>query len=145
MLFEGTGLTVTLETVVAKKTLQTRQKPHWGVNSQRLDVFLPSHLPACNNNEYLKVSREDMTEMLNKRGLLQDNSDLQKTQVPEGWRLPDAQTFNPHCRWASRSVLDPETFRFRGGAEIQLETVPPGLTAELLIRKRLKRCVLIWI
>uniref|UniRef100_A0AAR2L7A4 3'-5' exonuclease domain-containing protein n=1 Tax=Pygocentrus nattereri TaxID=42514 RepID=A0AAR2L7A4_PYGNA len=98
---------------------------HFHVHLTPSDIF--SRCQACNNNEYLKVSREDMTEMLNKRGLLQDNSDLHNTQVPEGWRSPDAQTFNPHCRWASRSVLDPETFRFRGGAEIQLETVPPGL------------------
>ncbi|KAL7847877.1 hypothetical protein AOLI_G00225950 [Acnodon oligacanthus] len=98
---------------------------HFHVHLTPSDIF--SRCQACNSNEYLKVSREDMTEMLNKRGLLQDTSDLHNTQVPEGWRSPDAQTFNPHCRWASRSVLDPETFRFRGGAEIQLETVPPGL------------------
>ncbi|KAI4886029.1 hypothetical protein NFI96_024196, partial [Prochilodus magdalenae] len=90
-------------------------------------LMLSGGLGACNNNEYLKVSREEMTGMLNKRGLLQGNSILHNTQVPEGQRSPEAPVFNPHCRWASRSVLNPETLRFHGGAEIQLETVPPGL------------------
>lgn len=60
-------------------------------------------------------------------GLLQDMSDLRDPWVAETYRFPEAQAFNPHCRWASQSVLDPETLKFCGGAEIQLETVPPGL------------------
>ncbi|XP_072515421.1 exonuclease mut-7 homolog [Salminus brasiliensis] len=98
---------------------------HFHVHLTPSDIF--SRCQACNNNEYLKVSREDMTQMLSKRGLLQDNSEPQNTRVSEGQRSPDAQIFNPHCCWAPQSVLDPETFRFRRGAVIQLETVPTGL------------------
>lgn len=42
-------------------------------------------------------------------------------------RPPDGPAFTPHCRWAPRSALDAHSFRFGGGAEVQLETVPPGL------------------
>ncbi|XP_066507568.1 exonuclease mut-7 homolog isoform X2 [Hoplias malabaricus] len=100
---------------------------HFHVHLTAADIF--SRCQACNNDEYLKVSREDMTQMLNRRGLLHENSvsDQQNTEIPEGWRPSDGQVFNPNCRWAPGSSLDPETLRFSGGAEIQLETVPPGL------------------
>ncbi|KAG9263260.1 hypothetical protein AMEX_G23275 [Astyanax mexicanus] len=99
---------------------------HFHVNLTPSDIF--SRCQACNNNEYLKVSREEMTQMLSKRGLLQDESERCSTQgVSEGNRSVDAQIFNPCCRWAPQSVLDLETLQFHSGSEIQLKTVPPGL------------------
>ncbi|KAK1800638.1 hypothetical protein P4O66_005842, partial [Electrophorus voltai] len=90
---------------------------------------------ACNNAEYLKVTREDMTQMMSERGLLQqtapkqDNWDLQcDTQVtPNRWRPSEGPEFRPRCHWAPPSALDPRTWTIRGEVPVQLETVPPGL------------------
>ncbi|XP_073685411.1 exonuclease mut-7 homolog [Garra rufa] len=76
-----------------------------------------------------------MTRMMKERGLLQDivskRDDCEsqdETQAEyNSWRPPEGPEFTPHCRWAPRSALDPQTFKFPSGAEVQLETVPPGL------------------
>ncbi|KAI5620093.1 exonuclease mut-7-like, partial [Silurus asotus] len=106
---------------------------HFSVHLKPSDIF--SRCQACNNDEYLKLPREDMTQMMNKRGLVQDT--VQKQEDCESQsdgqveynrsRPPDGPAFTPHCRWAPRTALDPHSFRVRGGAEVQLETVPPGL------------------
>ncbi|KAK7120216.1 hypothetical protein R3I94_020278 [Phoxinus phoxinus] len=106
---------------------------HFHVRLTPADIF--SRCQACNCNEYFKLSREDMTRMMKDRGLLQDivskRDDCEpQDETPEdynSWRPPEGPEFTPHCRWAPRTALDPQTFRFPSGAEVQLETVPPGL------------------
>uniref|UniRef100_A0A4W4FBT1 3'-5' exonuclease domain-containing protein n=1 Tax=Electrophorus electricus TaxID=8005 RepID=A0A4W4FBT1_ELEEL len=106
---------------------------HFHVHLTTSDIF--SRCQACNNAEYLKVTREDMTQMMSERGLLQqtapkqDNWDLQcDTQVtPNRWRPSEGPEFRPRCRWAPPSALDPRTWTIRGEVPVQLETVPPGL------------------
>ncbi|KAG1971128.1 exonuclease mut-7 [Pimephales promelas] len=106
---------------------------HFHVRLTPSDIF--SRCQACNCNEYFKLSREDMTRMMKERGLLQDIVSKQDDCEPQdetqedynSWRPPEAPEFTPHCRWAPRTAMDPQTFRFPSGAEVQLETVPPGL------------------
>nr|XP_055064901.1 exonuclease mut-7 homolog [Misgurnus anguillicaudatus]XP_055064902.1 exonuclease mut-7 homolog [Misgurnus anguillicaudatus]XP_055064903.1 exonuclease mut-7 homolog [Misgurnus anguillicaudatus] len=106
---------------------------HFHIHLTPEDIF--SRCQACNCDEYLKLSREDMTRMMKERGLLQnivskrDDCMLQdETQADYYmWRSPEAPDFTPRCRWAPHTALDPQTFKFPSGAEVQLETVPPGL------------------
>ncbi|XP_060764960.1 exonuclease mut-7 homolog isoform X2 [Neoarius graeffei] len=106
---------------------------HFNVHLTPSDIF--SRCQACNNDEYLKLPREDMTQMMNKRGLIQHlvlkRDDCEApcdAQVDYNrWRPLEGPAFTPHCRWAPRSALDTQSCRFRGGAKVQLETVPPGL------------------
>ncbi|TTY05118.1 Notch-regulated ankyrin repeat-containing protein A [Bagarius yarrelli] len=54
--------------------------------------------------------------------------DMRKEKVEEGecgeGEAPEGRSY-PHCRWAPRSALDPLSSG-QQGAEVQLETVPPG-------------------
>ncbi|XP_016097835.1 exonuclease mut-7 homolog [Sinocyclocheilus grahami] len=76
-----------------------------------------------------------MTRMMKERGLLQDIVSKRDDCKPQdetqaeynSWRPPEGPEFTPHCCWAPRTALDPQTFKFPSGAEVQLETVPPGL------------------
>lgn len=69
------------------------------------------------------------------KGLLQDIVSKRDDCEPQdetqedynSWRPPEGPEFTPHCRWAPLTALDPQTFKFPSGAEVQLETVPPGL------------------
>ncbi|XP_062870052.1 exonuclease mut-7 homolog [Trichomycterus rosablanca] len=127
------GRCLTLDCSEKARDQAVRVLKHFNVRLTASDIF--SRCQACNNDEYLKVNREDMTRMMNKRGLIQDTVPKQAdwSQPSDGQldynrsRPPDGPVFSPHCRWAPHSSLDPHTFRFSGGAEVQLETVPPGL------------------
>ncbi|XP_048030390.1 exonuclease mut-7 homolog [Megalobrama amblycephala] len=106
---------------------------HFHVHLTPADIF--SRCQACNCNEYFKLSREKMTCMMKERGLLQDIVSKRDDCEPQdetqeennSWRPPEGPEFTPHCRWAPLTALDPQTFKFPSGAEVQLETVPPGL------------------
>ncbi|KAA0703782.1 Exonuclease mut-7 -like protein [Triplophysa tibetana] len=94
-----------------------------------------SRTHACNCDEYLKLPREDMTRMMKERGLLQNIVPKRYDCMPQAetqgdynsWRPPQGPQFTPHCRWAPHTALDPQTLKFPSGAEVQIETVPPGL------------------
>lgn len=127
------GRCLTLDCSEKARDQALRVLKHFNVHLTPSDIF--SRCQACNNDEYLKLPREDMTRMMNRRGLIQDTVPKQDdwenqcgAQVEYNRsRLPDGPAFTPHCRWAPRSALDAHSFRFGGGAEVQLETVPPGL------------------
>ncbi|XP_034168728.2 exonuclease mut-7 homolog [Pangasianodon hypophthalmus] len=127
------GRCLTLDCSEKARDQAVRVLKHFNVHLTPSDIF--SRCQACNNDEYLKLPREDMTQMMNKRGLIQDTVHKQDdweaqcdAQVDcNRSRAPGGPAFTPHCRWAPRSALDAHSFRFSGGAEVQLETVPPGL------------------
>ncbi|XP_030625113.1 exonuclease mut-7 homolog [Chanos chanos] len=106
---------------------------HFHVHITPSDIF--SRCQACNSDQYLKLPREDLVRMMQKKGLLREPADagedweeLYKPQLPyNSWRPPEGPKFTPHCRWAPHTHLDPQTLTFPGGAEVQLQTVPPGL------------------
>ncbi|XP_060752171.1 exonuclease mut-7 homolog [Tachysurus vachellii] len=107
---------------------------HFNVHLTPSDIF--SRCQACNNDEYLRLPREDVTQMMNKRGLIPEpelrpdvrsGAQIDPQVDPNRCRPSDGPAFAPNCRWAPRTALDPRSFRLGGGAEVQLETVPPGL------------------
>nr|XP_003199355.2 exonuclease mut-7 homolog [Danio rerio]XP_021334948.1 exonuclease mut-7 homolog [Danio rerio] len=129
----GEGRCLTLDCSEKARDQAVRVLQHFHVHLTPADIF--SRCQACNCNEYFKLSREEMTRMMKERGLLQNIVSKRDDCVPQhetqaeysSWRPPEGPQFTPHCRWAPRSDLDPQTFRFPSGAEVQLETVPPGL------------------
>ncbi|XP_056323123.1 exonuclease mut-7 homolog [Danio aesculapii] len=129
----GEGRCLTLDCSEKARDQAVRVLQHFHVHLTPADIF--SRCQACNCNEYFKLSREEMTRMMKERGLLQNIVSKRDDCVSQGetqaeyssWRPPEGPQFTPHCRWAPRSDLDPQTFRFPSGAEVQLETVPPGL------------------
>lgn len=129
----GEGRCLTLDCSEKARDQAVRVLQHFHVHLTPADIF--SRCQACNCNEYFKLSREEMTRMMKERGLLQNIVSKRDDCVPQNetqaeyssWRPPEGPQFTPHCRWAPRSDLDPQTFRFPSGAEVQLETVPPGL------------------
>ncbi|KAG7322986.1 hypothetical protein KOW79_014332 [Hemibagrus wyckioides] len=192
------GRCLTLDCSEKARDQAVRVLKHFNVHLTPSDIF--SRCQACNNDEYLKLPREDMTQMMNRRGLMQvdrsetrcdpqvdrsetrcdpqvdrsetrcdpqvdrsetrcdpqvdrsetrcdpqvDRSETRcDPQVDRSetrcdpqvysnrWRPLDGPVFTPNCRWAPRSALDPHSCRFGGGAEVQLETVPPGLFARI--------------
>ncbi|XP_059400663.1 exonuclease mut-7 homolog [Carassius carassius] len=129
----GEGRCLTLDCSEKARDQAMYVLKHFRVHLTTADIF--SRCQACNCNEYLKLSREDMTRMMRDRGLLQDIASERDDCEPQdetraeynSWRSPEGPMFTPLCRWAPRTALDPQTFRFPSGAEVQLETVPPGL------------------
>ncbi|XP_027018201.1 exonuclease mut-7 homolog [Tachysurus fulvidraco] len=107
---------------------------HFNVHLTPSDIF--SRCQACNNDEYLRLPREDVTRMMNRRGLIPEpelrldvcsGAQIGPQVDSNRCRPSDGPAFAPNCRWAPRTALDPRSFRLGGGAEVQLETVPPGL------------------
>ncbi|KAF4107973.1 exonuclease mut-7 homolog isoform X1 [Onychostoma macrolepis] len=129
----GEGRCLTLDCSEKARDQAVHVLRHFHVHLTPADIF--SRCQACNCNEYFKLSREDMTRMMKERGLLQDIVSKRDDCEPQdetqaeynSWRPPEGPEFTPHCRWAPRTALDPQTFKFPSGAEVQLETVPPGL------------------
>uniref|UniRef100_A0A671MKG0 Exonuclease mut-7 homolog n=1 Tax=Sinocyclocheilus anshuiensis TaxID=1608454 RepID=A0A671MKG0_9TELE len=126
----GEGRCLTLDCSEKARDQAVHVLRHFHVHLTPADIF--SRCQACNCNEYLKLSREDMTRMMKERGYIVSKRDdcepQDETQAEyNSWRPPEGPEFTPHCRWAPRTALDPQTFKFPSGAEVQLETVPPGL------------------
>lgn len=130
------GRCLTLDCSEKARDQAFRVLRHFNVNLTPSDIF--SRCQACNNDEYLKLPKDAMTQMMNERGLIQDTAskadDCSEAPAEENynrWRAPEGPEFIPHCRWAPRSALDPHSFRFSSGAEVQLETVPAGLLGRI--------------
>ncbi|XP_056593300.1 exonuclease mut-7 homolog [Triplophysa dalaica] len=127
------GRCLTLDCSEKARDQALRVLRHFHVYLTPADIF--SRCQACNCDEYLKLPREDMTRMMKERGLLQNIVPKRNDCMPQAetqadynsWRPPEGPQFTPHCRWAPHTALDPQTLKFPSGAEVQIETVPPGL------------------
>ncbi|XP_076875200.1 exonuclease mut-7 homolog isoform X2 [Brachyhypopomus gauderio] len=106
---------------------------HFHVRLTPADIF--SRCQACNNDEYLMVPQEVVTQMMRERGLLPHTPHTQddwQNQAISSRRSPlEGPEFRPRCRWAPSSVLDPKTCRIRGDVLVRLEVVPPGLVPRI--------------
>uniref|UniRef100_A0A8C1AG90 Exonuclease 3'-5' domain containing 3 n=1 Tax=Cyprinus carpio carpio TaxID=630221 RepID=A0A8C1AG90_CYPCA len=125
----GEGRCLTLDCSEKARDQAVHVLRHFHVHLTPADIF--SRCQACNCNEYLKLSREDMTRMMRERDIVSKWDDCESQAESNSWRPPEGPEFTPHCRWAPRTALDPQTFKFPSGAEVQLETVPPGLLCQI--------------
>uniref|UniRef100_A0A8C1L352 Exonuclease 3'-5' domain containing 3 n=1 Tax=Cyprinus carpio TaxID=7962 RepID=A0A8C1L352_CYPCA len=125
----GEGRCLTLDCSEKARDQAVHVLRHFHVHLTPADIF--SRCQACNCNEYLKLSREDMTRMMRERDIVSKWDDCESQAESNSWRPPEGPEFTPHCRWAPRTALDPQTFKFPSGAEVQLETVPPALLCQI--------------
>ncbi|KAK3550447.1 hypothetical protein QTP86_025727 [Hemibagrus guttatus] len=71
------GRCLTLDCSEKARDQAVRVLKHFNVHLTPSDIF--SRCQACNNDEYLKLPREDMTQMMNRRGLIQvDRSETRR-------------------------------------------------------------------
>ncbi|KAJ8260556.1 hypothetical protein COCON_G00162790 [Conger conger] len=134
----GEGRCLALDCSEKARDQTARVLRHFNVQLTPDDIF--SRCQACNGDEYMKLPREDMAEILRERGLLQvqargkpaENWEEQYDEPPFSPQpgpsmAPEGPRYGPHCRWAPASHLDRQSLTFPGGAVLQLHTVPPGL------------------
>ncbi|XP_028827073.1 exonuclease mut-7 homolog isoform X2 [Denticeps clupeoides] len=134
----GEGRCLALDCSEKARDQAVRVLKHFNIRLTPQDIF--SRCQACNSNEYLRLSREEMTRILKEKGLLRD----QPLTCEEVWDDPDEPVasynsnrdprgpeFTPHCRWAPHADMDPRTLTFPSGAALQFETVPPGLISRI--------------
>ncbi|XP_060697193.1 exonuclease mut-7 homolog isoform X2 [Hemiscyllium ocellatum] len=116
---------------------------HFNVQITPTDIF--SRCQVCNGAEYLKLPVEDMRQAIQSKA---GSGRAECTDLPTAMRSsssvdqavvsPQTDTsncsgqagrcsYNPRCLWADRSRLDLKTLKFTSGADLQVETVPPGI------------------
>ncbi|XP_072422324.1 exonuclease mut-7 homolog isoform X4 [Chiloscyllium punctatum] len=116
---------------------------HFNVQITPTDIF--SRCQVCNGAEYLKLPVEEMRQAMQSKA---GSGRAECTDLPTAMRSSSSvdqavvspQTdasncsgqagrcsYNPRCLWADRSRLDLKTLKFTSGADLQVETVPPGI------------------
>uniref|UniRef100_A0A1A8QGR2 Exonuclease 3'-5' domain containing 3 n=1 Tax=Nothobranchius pienaari TaxID=704102 RepID=A0A1A8QGR2_9TELE len=145
----GEGRCLSLDCSEKAKDQAVRVLRHFNIQPTPGDIF--SRCQACNSDQYVEVSRADMTRLLKEKGYLQDSADptLEKFCQQEEQELDDTLTpavtpepprYAAQCRWASLSGLDRDTLTFPGGSPIQLHTVLPALLQRIPLFYVCTRC-----
>uniref|UniRef100_A0A8C3WTF6 Exonuclease 3'-5' domain containing 3 n=1 Tax=Catagonus wagneri TaxID=51154 RepID=A0A8C3WTF6_9CETA len=108
---------------------------HFNVRVTQDDIF--SRCQACNCDQYLKVSRDTMKELVTLSGLpegpggtgeeaAQSEDELETGSAPE--EAPGLCTYDPPCRWLEEADLQTRVPATLGsGARLQLSGVPAGV------------------
>ncbi|KAM8829137.1 exonuclease mut-7 homolog isoform 2-T3 [Spinachia spinachia] len=143
----GEGRCLFLDCSEKARDQAVRVLRHFNVQLTPSDIF--SRCQACNNDEYAAVPRKDMARMLQQKGFLQDQDNIDHTvQQQDEETLGDIPTpsvtpeFSRYvqCHWAPLSGLDPDTLTFPGGAPIQLHAVPPAILPRIPLFYVCTRC-----
>ncbi|XP_035246857.1 exonuclease mut-7 homolog isoform X1 [Anguilla anguilla] len=136
----GEGRCLALDCTERARDQTARVLRHFNVQLTPDDIF--SRCQACNGDEYMRLPREDMAQILRERGYMQGQTEvkpvenweeqyepqLSPTTLPgEAPVAPEGPRYGSRCRWAPASDLDRQSLRFPSGADLQLHTVPPGL------------------
>nr|XP_042711631.1 exonuclease mut-7 homolog isoform X4 [Chrysemys picta bellii] len=108
-------------------------------------VILTSGLPyqtlqsqLCNCDKYLKISKDQMRQLMQLSGLLteEDNADCLAKSEEKQETNPASDTsesdslqpvYNPNCQWLEESDLNVETLTLATGASLQLAAIPAGV------------------
>ncbi|XP_077479257.1 exonuclease mut-7 homolog [Stigmatopora argus] len=125
----GEGRCLSLDCSEKAREQAVRVLKHFNVRLTPRDIF--SRCQACNSDQYVALTRNDIIRMLKQKGFLQatDMSSTPCEEEPiEELELP---RYGPQCHWASLSDLDPVTLSFPGGAPIQLHTLPLTLVPKV--------------
>ncbi|XP_051907448.1 exonuclease mut-7 homolog [Hippocampus zosterae] len=120
----GEGRCLSLDCSEKARDQAMRVLRHFNVRPTPCDIF--SRCQACNSDQYVALTRQDMIRMLKQKGFLQATYSSPTPPVEEPLYL-ELPRYGPQCKWASLSDLNPVTLSFPGGAPIQLHTVPPTL------------------
>ncbi|KAJ8286604.1 hypothetical protein GJAV_G00041050 [Gymnothorax javanicus] len=139
----GEGHCLALDCSERARDQTARVLRHFNVQLTPDDIF--SRCQACNGDEYMKLPREDMAQILKEKGFIQAQT---AAKPVENWEeqyealfspdtvpgeVSEGPRYGPHCRWAPASDLDRQSLRFPSGAELQLHTVPPGLLPRISV------------
>ncbi|KAM8803462.1 LOW QUALITY PROTEIN: exonuclease mut-7 homolog [Rhynchonycteris naso] len=111
---------------------------HFNVRVTPADIF--SRCPACNCDQYLKVSKDMMTQLLRLNGHQESPSGTGKRTPGEGGGHRPGEThggctYDPPCRWLEEADLQasvPATLD--NGTRLQLAGVPAGVLQRVGLR-----------
>ncbi|XP_042711634.2 exonuclease mut-7 homolog isoform X7 [Chrysemys picta bellii] len=92
----------------------------------------------CNCDKYLKISKDQMRQLMQLSGLLteEDNADCLAKSEEKQETNPASDTsesdslqpvYNPNCQWLEESDLNVETLTLATGASLQLAAIPAGV------------------
>ncbi|XP_067417673.1 exonuclease mut-7 homolog isoform X3 [Emydura macquarii macquarii] len=134
---EGRCFSVDCSEKAKEQALQVLK--HFNVQVTLADVF--SRCQVCNCDKYLKVSREQMRQLMQLSGLSTDEDDAaclaKSEEKPETNPTSDTSesdslqpVYNPHCQWLQESDLNVETLTLATGTALQLAAIPPGVLAK---------------
>ncbi|XP_030391338.1 exonuclease mut-7 homolog isoform X1 [Gopherus evgoodei] len=131
---EGRCFSVDCSEKAKEQALQVLK--HFNVQVSLADVF--SRCQLCNGDKYLKISKDQMKQLMQLSGLLTEEDDAdwlakseekQETNPASDTSKSDSPqpVYNPNCQWLEESDLNVETLTLATGASLQLAAIPPGV------------------
>ncbi|XP_061459965.1 exonuclease mut-7 homolog isoform X2 [Rhineura floridana] len=110
---------------------------HFNVQVTLADVF--SRCQACNCNQYLKISKEKMMQLMKLRGCLKGEdgapgeltNDPDKNVVAETLELASHwPIYSPNCQCLEELSLDVESALLPNGRPLKIEAIPVGMLSK---------------
>ncbi|XP_053863585.1 exonuclease mut-7 homolog isoform X3 [Malaclemys terrapin pileata] len=131
---EGRCFSVDCSEKAKEQALQVLK--HFNVQVSLADVF--SRCQLCNCDKYLKISKDQMRQLMQLSGLLteEDNADWLTKSEEKQETNPASDTsesdslqpvYNPNCQWLEESDVNVETLTLATGASLQLAAIPAGV------------------
>ncbi|XP_034649497.1 exonuclease mut-7 homolog isoform X1 [Trachemys scripta elegans] len=131
---EGRCFSVDCSEKAKEQALQVLK--HFNVQVSLADVF--SRCQLCNCDKYLKISKDQMRQLMQLSGLLteEDNADWLAKSEEKQETNPASDTsesdslqpvYNPNCQWLEESDVNVETLTLATGASLQLAAIPAGV------------------
>nr|XP_056716101.1 exonuclease mut-7 homolog [Euleptes europaea] len=133
----GEGRCFSVDCSEKAKEQALRVLKHFNVQVTLADVF--SRCQACNCNQYLKISKEKMMQLMKRRGfwteaentageLSENRSANFEAETP---KLSSRQpVYSPNCQWLEESGLDTNSALLPNGTSLKIEAVPIGVLSK---------------
>ncbi|XP_057577092.1 exonuclease mut-7 homolog isoform X1 [Hippopotamus amphibius kiboko] len=138
----GAGRCLSVDGSLKARQQATAVIRHFNVRVTRADIF--SRCPACNCDQYLKVSKAMMKQLVWLNGCPEDPSHTgdeatQSQEEQETGSAPEEApgdcAYDPPCRWLEEADLQPRTPTTLGnGTRLQLSGVPAGVLRRPALR-----------
>ncbi|XP_077162395.1 exonuclease mut-7 homolog isoform X3 [Paroedura picta] len=133
----GEGRCFSVDCSEKAKEQALRVLKHFNIQVTLADVF--SRCQACNCNQYLKISKEKMIQLMKQRGFLTDaeeaagelsgnpNANLETESLElSSWQ----SAYSPNCQWLEESGLDTKSALLPNGTPLKIEAIPIGVLSK---------------
>ncbi|XP_054853533.1 exonuclease mut-7 homolog isoform X2 [Eublepharis macularius] len=150
----GEGRCFSVDCSDKAKEQALRVLKHFNVQVTLADIF--SRCQACNCNQYLKISKEKMMQLMKQQGFVTDSEAaaaaadevMQKDLSPSilAWEFsenPDTNfeadssklssqqpVYSPNCQWLEESSLDTKSALLPNGTALKIEAIPIGVLSK---------------
>ncbi|XP_060107482.1 exonuclease mut-7 homolog [Heteronotia binoei] len=133
----GEGRCLLVDCSAKAKEQALRVLKHFNIQVTLTDVF--SRCQACNCNQYLKISKEKMMQLMKQKGFLTNAEEAtgELSEKPNvnveaaSLELSSQQlVYSPNCQWLEESGLDPKSALLPNGTSLKIEAIPIGVLSK---------------